>query len=154
MANPQFHLSGKKDRCVWCGQPLGPPFITVDFKEGTKNAPTREVKVCNETCKTDLIETEKKFEGKAPVFIGALIWLLLSSTLSLILFSKHYNMLYLGIAGVLIMGTTAYFLPFVTPQTVQMMGYKKGFRLGRIAGIILIVVGILAGVLVYVTAPA
>jgi hypothetical protein len=31
-------------------------------------------------------------------------------------------------------GVTIFFCPFTTPQTVEMLGLKKSFRIGRVAG--------------------
>jgi hypothetical protein len=45
------------------------------------------------------------------------------------------------------MGAAIIKYPFVTPQTVQMMGMKKGILLGRMIGALLVLAGI--GLFVY-----
>ena len=151
MPHPPFRLSGRKNRCVWCGKTLDNSYITADFKEGTKYAQVHEVLLCDETCRKDLFETEKKYEGKAPYFILGLVIFLSLSAISLITFMANYYMLYLGIGGTIFMGITVLRLPFVTPQTVKLAGYKKGYRMGKWAGTLLIIVGIIAGIVVFLT---
>ena len=47
--------------------------------------------------------------------------------------------------GIIVMGIVAVLLPFTTPETVALLGYQKSRIVGRILGILLIVVGIWVG---------
>ena len=49
--------------------------------------------------------------------------------------------------GVIIMGIVEFLLPFTTPETIAFLGYKKAKTAGRIAGIVLIAVGIWVGLI-------
>ena len=44
--------------------------------------------------------------------------------------------------GIIVMGIVAVVLPFTTPEAVAILGYQKSRIVGRILGILLIVVGI------------
>lgn len=45
-------------------------------------------------------------------------------------------------SGIIIMGITIMAFPLCTPETVKLLGYRKSKQLGRILGIIMIVLGI------------
>lgn len=47
--------------------------------------------------------------------------------------------------GIIVMGIVAVVLPFTTPETAALLGYQKSRIVGRILGILLIVVGIWVG---------
>ena len=47
--------------------------------------------------------------------------------------------------GIIVTGIVAVVLPFTTPETVALLGYQKSRIVGRILGILLIVVGIWVG---------
>ena len=49
--------------------------------------------------------------------------------------------------GVIIMGIVVFLLPFTTPETIAFLGYKRAKTAGRIAGIVLIAVGIWVGLI-------
>lgn len=44
--------------------------------------------------------------------------------------------------GIMLTGTVIIIFPFCTPETVKLLGYKRSKSLGRILGVVLIVVGI------------
>ena len=48
-------------------------------------------------------------------------------------------------SGIIIMGIVTVVLPFATPETVALLGYQKSRIVGRILGILLIIVGIWVG---------
>ncbi len=48
-------------------------------------------------------------------------------------------------SGIIVMGVTVVVLPFTTPETTALFGNKKARYIGRILGMILIVVGIWVG---------
>ena len=151
----EFRLYGKQDRCVWCGEKGKENYKEISFKEGTKSAQPKKILVCSDKCENDLLENEKKYEGKAPLFFtGILIGLVLAIVGTVLYTTVNYNLLYLTALGVLFIGITVTFLPFVTPQTVQLIGYKKGMQLGNIFGMILILFGIGVAVLIFLIYPA
>lgn len=50
-------------------------------------------------------------------------------------------------AGIIIMGITIIILPYTTPETIGMLGYKKAEIAGRLLGVLLALVGVWAGFL-------
>ena len=48
-------------------------------------------------------------------------------------------------SGIIIMGIVTVVLPVATPETVALLGYQKSRIVGRILGILLIIVGIWVG---------
>lgn len=44
--------------------------------------------------------------------------------------------------GIIVMGITITFFPFCTPDTIRLVGYRKSQKIGRVLGIILIIVGL------------
>lgn len=47
--------------------------------------------------------------------------------------------------GIILMGIVVVLLPFTTPDTIAFLGYRKSKFIGRILGMLLIVVGIWVG---------
>lgn len=47
--------------------------------------------------------------------------------------------------GIVLMGIVVVLFPFTTPDTIAILGYAKSKLVGRILGLILIIVGIWAG---------
>jgi hypothetical protein len=139
-----------KYKCTWCGRPIDAMPMEIEFKEATKYATAAKVHVCNETCGKTLIENEKKYEGKAPVFIAMFVIFIITGAFSVILGGRDSVWLYPGIAGTILFGITVYFLPFVTPQTVRLFGYKKGQLIGRVAGMALIILGVAIAGFLYI----
>ena len=131
-----------KYKCAWCGRPLVAPILEIEFKEATKSATAAKVHVCSETCGKTLIENEKKYEGKAPFFIAMFVIFIITTAFSVILGVRDPVWLYPGITGTILFGVTVCFLPFVTPPTVLLFGYKKGQLIGQVAGMALIILGV------------
>lgn len=142
------------EKCVWCNKKLTDNQIITEIKEGTKNAAAKTVKVYHDQCKRNLIETEEKYAGKAPWFILSLGVFLTLSMVSLTIFIRPIQWLYAGIAGMIQFGVTVYFLPFVTPQTVRLVGYKKGYVIGRVSGLVFVFGGVILGLFLYYYSPS
>lgn len=49
--------------------------------------------------------------------------------------------------GIIIMGITVIILPYTTPETIGLLGYKKAEIAGRLLGVLLALVGVWAGFL-------
>ena len=54
---------------------------------------------------------------------------------------SNNNVFMVGL-GIIVMGVDVVLLPFATPETINFLGYQKSKSVGRIAGILLIIVGI------------
>lgn len=48
-------------------------------------------------------------------------------------------------AGLLLMGLTVLLLPFTTPETTELLGYRRSRMLGRLLGLLLAAVGVWTG---------
>ena len=110
-------------RCKYCGSK-----ISDDFE------------FCDNKCENNYIKTLKKDEGKIKYFImGILIGF----------FAMIYGVLSSGVciigSGIIVMGIVIAVLPFVTPETCALLGYQKSRIVGRILGILLILVGMWVG---------
>lgn len=44
--------------------------------------------------------------------------------------------------GIIIMGITIFLFPFCTPDTIKLVGYEKSKNIGRIMGLVMILVGL------------
>ena len=49
-------------------------------------------------------------------------------------------------AGIGLLGATVLLLPFATPETVRLLGYRKSRALGRLLGLLLVAVGLWVGI--------
>lgn len=131
----KYRQSKENPKCLWCGQSGKDHYKEIEFKEAITDAPVETVMVCSDDCETALLETEKTFEGKLRNFIIGLVVGMVLVMSGGVLAVVDERLLLVMSAGLLVLGVTVYIYPFVTPQTVGMMGMKKGFLIGRIAGI-------------------
>jgi hypothetical protein len=142
---------GRRNMCIWCGNKDKGGYKEIVFTEGIKNAKPMSVVVCDDQCATELKESEKRYEGKALLFLAGVLGGLVISVIGTIIAMTTKNFLWMlcNTIGLLLMGITTVNFPFVTPRTVEMFGYKKGFKIGRIGGAVLIALGLVTLVLVF-----
>ena len=131
-----FELYGKKKRCLWCGKETGesPREITLPAKQS--GSPGESAIVCSEACEQSALETLRSVRKNGYLFLAGIVSGLVLAALSGF---KHA----LRPAGVFVIGLTVLLFPFVTPQTVKIFGLQKGMLLGRLVGIILVVMGVI-----------
>ena len=101
---------------------------------------TEELDFCCAGCEARYKDENEKDERRVKYFTGGIFLGLLVIAVSA--FIKRVFMV--GI-GVIIMGIDVFLLPFTTPETIAFLGYKRAKTAGRIAGIVLIAVGIWVG---------
>ena len=101
-----------------------------------------ELDFCSDGCEKSYKDENEKDERRIKYFAGGIVLGLLVIAVSA--FTKSVFMV--GI-GVIIMGIVVFLLPFTTPETIAFLGYKKAKTAGRIAGIVLIAVGIWVGLI-------
>ena len=113
-------------KCKYCGNELN---STSEF-------------CCNE-CESNYKEALEKDSRKTKYFILgiALGFLILLYGIAL---SNRASAI--GI-GIIVIGIDVVLLPFTTPETAELLGYKKAKLVGRLLGILLIAVGIWVGFL-------
>jgi hypothetical protein len=131
-----FELYGKKKRCLWCGKKTGesPREITLPAKRSV--APGESAIVCSEACEQFALETLQSVRKNGYLFLIGIVAGLVLTVLG------GFNRA-LRPAGVFVIGLTVLLFPFVTPQTVKIFGLQKGMLLGRLIGIILVVMGVI-----------
>lgn len=101
-----------------------------------------ELDFCSDGCEKSYKDENEKDERRIKYFAGGIFLGLLVIAVSA--FTKSVFMV--GI-GVIIMGIVVFLLPFTTPETIAFLGYKRAKTAGRIAGIVLIAVGIWVGLI-------
>ena len=131
-----FELYGKKKRCLWCGKETGGHFRQITLPAKRANTPVESAIVCSEACEQFALETLQSVRKNSYLFLAGIVSGLVLAVLGGL--SRA-----LRPAGVSVIGLTVLLFPFVTPQTVQIFGLRKGMLLGRLLGIILVVMGLI-----------
>ena len=96
---------------------------------------------CNSECENCYEKMVYKDSHKIKYFTLVLLggfWVMFYGIIS------NNNVFIIGI-GITIMGIDIVLLPFATPETNALLGYRKSKLLGRMLGILLIAVGIWVG---------
>lgn len=132
-----FKPYGKKQRCLWCGKSGKESYKEITMRVKYAKPPEEKTIVCSDICEHQVTKTTEFIEkGAAFYLIGTILGLtfsLLGAFISPILTGN----------GVILLGITLFIFPFVTPQTVKILGLKNGMICGRIMGIIILITGIM-----------
>jgi hypothetical protein len=116
------------ERCWWCGQTIAQP-TRVEFR--FRNEPY-QTSVCCPEHEQALRASYRYVERNLPGFwIGLAV---MAGFLTYSNFSKHPT--WWVLAGMFVLGLTMFLFPFTTPQTVEMLGLRKSFRIARFGGIL------------------
>lgn len=125
-------------KCDWCHRPSG----DLEVKEVTFKSSVEEITICSQECEDPLVAFYRYAESRVWHFLAGLL-LLPAIGGAVAIWRENVDN---GALGYLIMGVgmgaVIFKYPFVTPQTVQMMGMKKGILLGRMIGALLVLAGI------------
>ena len=138
-----FKLYGDKQRCLWCGK-SGKD----DYKETTMtlkfaNPPQETAMVCSSECEKNVADACKFIEK------GILFYIVGATVGSLSAMAAVFNpitgkdLMPVTIIGLFILGFTVIITPFVTPQTIKWLGFKKGMLSGRICGFITVFIAVI-----------
>lgn len=122
----RLELSGGRPRCWWCGKKINdhPRQIVITF-----NKKQYETFVCSPEHEQEILRAYVYVQKTIPRFlIGMLAGLILLPL---------GNGSVMSALGLLVLGGTLFACPFTTPQTTEVIGLKRSFRVGRIAGITL-----------------
>ena len=111
-------------KCKYCGKKLNGNF-----------------EFCNSKCENCYEKMVDKDSHKIKYFILGIILGFLVMFYGII---SNNNVFIIGI-GITTMGIDIVLLPFATPETNALLGYRKSKLLGRMLGILLIAVGIWVG---------
>ncbi len=130
-----FELYGKKKRCLWCGKETGENYREIMLPAKRPGPPGESAIVCSAACERSALEALKFVRKNSYLFLAGIVSGLVLAVLGG--FTRT-----LRLAGVFVIGLTALLFPFVTPQTVKIFGLRRGMMLGRLLGVILLVLGL------------
>jgi len=138
-----FKLYGKKPRCLWCGKADKGNYKEIVMNIKFANPPQEKAIVCSDECGKKVSDTCNFIEkGIYFYVIGVVIGTFMSiAAIFNPIIGK--NLMPITVIGLFILGITIIITPFVTPQTIQLLGLKKGMLSGRICGIIAIIIAII-----------
>lgn len=137
-----FKLYGKKPRCLWCGKSDKKNYKEIIMNIKFAKPPQEKAIVCSDECEKKVSDTCKFIEKGIFFYAIGLIIGIFMSMASIFSPIIGKNLMPITIIGIFISGITIIITPFVTPQTVQLLGLKKGVLSGRICGIMAIIMGI------------
>ena len=125
-------------KCDWCHRPS----VDLEVREVAFKSSVEEITICSQECEEQLVSFCMFAESRVWYFLAGLL-LLPAIGGAVAVWRENIDN---GALGYLIMGVgmgaVIFKYPFVTPQTVQMMGMKKGILLGRAIGVVLAVAGL------------
>jgi hypothetical protein len=134
--NGMFELYGKKKRCLWCGKETGENYREITLPAKRSGPSDESAIVCSGACERSALETLRFVRKNGYLFLIGIVSGLVLAVLGG--FTRAFRP-----AGVFVIGLTVLLFPFVTPQTVKIFGLRKGMMLGRVIGVILLVMGLI-----------
>lgn len=130
-----LQIGGETPRCWWCGQQLSQEPHRVHLEVCGKPYDTT---VCSSAHEQAITTAYQYIHRVFPVFwagIAISIGLLVSSNF------VRWSTWFVAV-GLISMGITLLLCPFVTPQTVELVGLKRSLTIGRLAGLLFFVSGL------------
>ena len=112
-----------KNRCRYCGKEI-----------------MEKLEFCSDDCRESYNRHTRNDVTKIGIFSAGVIIGLLTMFIGVFL----SNPVIIG-SGIILVGITILLLPFTTPETISILGYKSARIVGRVLGIVVIVVGIWVG---------
>ncbi len=144
---------GSKEWCLWCKSKDMDNYKELQFVQ-KKGTPGETVWVCSDECERAVNDAMVLVQKGLPIFIGGLFAMLALGGLGMVLgFTVHPQLLHIASLGLLVFGVILMKYPMVTPQTIELMGLKKGFTAGRIGGVVMVALGIAVSVLSFLYPP-
>jgi len=130
-----LQITGETPRCWWCGQKLTQESHHIHFEVFGKPYDTT---ICSPTHEQAVTAAYRYIHRVFPVF-----WAGITLSIALLVSSNFVRSSTWFVAGGLIaMGITLLLCPFVTPQTVELVGLKRSLTIGRLAGLLFLVSGL------------
>ena len=125
-------------KCDWCHRSS----VDLQVREVTFKSSVEEITTCSQECVEHLVSFCRFAESRVWHFLAGIL-LVPAIGGGVAIWRENIDN---GALGYLIMGAgmggAIFKYPFVTPQTVQMMGMKKGILLGRAIGVVLALAGL------------
>ncbi|MCA9521100.1 MAG: hypothetical protein KC609_09010 [Myxococcales bacterium] len=135
-------LFGSKEKCLYCQKREMSNSLEV-IEEEKGSGKQYQMFVCSPECETALRAFMSFAESKRWHFIGALLgWLILSGLGAILGSVVHRSFILVATLATAGFGVAVWMLPFVTPQTIELFGVKRGIVIGKIGGVVLAVVGL------------
>jgi hypothetical protein len=129
-------------RCLWCGEADKGNYKEITMNIKFANPPQEKAMVCSAECEKRVSDTCRFIEKGILFYVVGVVIGALTSIAAIFSPLIGKNLMPVAIIGLLIFGATIIITPFVTPQTVQLLGLKKGMLSGRICGMIAIMIAI------------
>ena len=128
-----LQLSTDAPRCLWCACKLPGESRHVHFTLAGK---AYDTVVCSPEHEQAIVEAYRYIQRFLPVF-----WIGMTLTVALFLASNFVRATtWCVLAAFFSLGLTLLLCPFTTPQTVDLLGLRRSFLIGRIAGVVVVVV--------------
>ena len=116
--------------------------------------PTETVYVCSEACERDLEDAMKMVQKGRPIFLWSLLAMVIAIIVGIGLgMAVSHHLMALMAVGIVAFGIVVARYPLVTPQTILMLGMRKGLSVGRVMGFLLVVAGIGTALLPFFSQP-
>jgi len=137
---------GSRDWCLWCKSTSMAKAREFAFAE-KPGGPAETVYVCSEACERELDTAMKMVQKGKPIFLWSLLVMVLMTILGIGLgMAVAYHLMAVMAVGIVGFG-------LVTPQTILMLGMRKGLSVGRVLGVVLVLMGIGTALLPFFTQP-
>ena len=117
-------MKTKIKKCGYCGKPLN---SRTDF--------------CSDACAGAYEQALRRDTPKIKFFTAGIIL-----GIGILLWGVFSGRSPVTGAGIGLLGATVLLLPFATPETVRLLGYRKSRALGRLLGLLLVAVGLWVGI--------
>lgn len=137
-----FKLYGKRPRCLWCGKANKENYREIVITIKKASPPQEEVVVCSKKCEKAVLNSFQFIEKNIHLFFSGVILGILLALSGLLAPIIGRKVLLVSFTGMLLLGMTFVIFPFVTPQTTKIFGLRNGMFLGRVTGIVFLLLGI------------
>jgi hypothetical protein len=105
--------------------------------------PQEQAIVCSDECGKKVSDVCKFIEKSIFFYVIGIIMGGFMSIAAIFSPITGKNLMPITIVGLFILAITIIITPFVTPQTIQLLGLKKGMLSGRICGIIALIIAMI-----------
>ncbi len=144
---------GTKDSCLWCKSKDMQDARELHFVQ-KKGDEGELVHVCSAECEQRVNGAMALAQRGIPIFISGLVAMFVIMVIGIIFsFAVDGRLISLMGLGMSIFGLIVMLYPMVTPQTIEMMGMKNGFLIGRVLGVVFLLMGIGIGIVGIINPP-
>ena len=145
---------GSPDWCIWCKSKEMSEARSYGFVEKEGGAP-ETVHVCSEACEREVDRTAAMVrQGRKPFFVSLAVVFVLGVAGAVLAVALTPALSAVCGLGLVIFGGIIFRFPLVTPQTILLFGFRKGLAVGRVAGIVLLLMGLAIAVGAFFLPPA